>query len=361
MKTAVISVSREGALLGQRVRAAMDGMTCYERAGAESGGEAQTFRRTAALTAEIFSRYDGLLYIMASGIAVRAIAPHIVSKASDPAVLVMDECGKHCISLLSGHLGGANAWAREVSAAVGADAVITTATDVHGRPAPDDIARQLCMRVEPLGALKAVNSAIAEGKPFVWLVDPALPFAERVKDRLRGAGIDALTYGEADGFAAAAVVSEGRLAFSVPHVYLRPRNLFVGMGCRRGAPKAHVRDAFSQVLAAVGAMPWQVKALASVDVKANEPGLLEFAEEMGLPIHFYPAEELKRWADAHQVAISEFVEKTIGVGNVCESAALREAWRGKTLLPKTKFADVTAAVAVGLSVSSASDRGTRKK
>lgn len=112
---------------------------------------------------------------MAAGIAVRAVAPHIVSKASDPAVLVMDECGKHCISLLSGHLGGANAWAREVAAAVGADPVITTATDVHGYRAPDDVARELHMRVEPLGALKPVNSAIAEGKSFLWLVDTEFP------------------------------------------------------------------------------------------------------------------------------------------------------------------------------------------
>ena len=105
MKYAVISVSREGALLGQRVKDGISGEgTLYERKGAESGGEAVYFNRTLALTSDIFTKYDGLLFIMASGIAVRAVAPHVVSKASDPAVLVMDECGKHCISLLSGHL-----------------------------------------------------------------------------------------------------------------------------------------------------------------------------------------------------------------------------------------------------------------
>ena len=361
MKGAVISVSRRGALLGQRVHAALDGITCYERAGAESGEEAVLFQRTFSLTEEIFSRYDGLLYIMASGIAVRAIAPHIASKASDPAVLVMDECGNHCISLLSGHLGGANDWAREIAAAVGADAVITTATDVHGRPAPDDIARKLYMRVEPLAALKPVNSAIAEGKSFAWLVDPELPFAEEVRKKLAALGIVAVLYGEDVPCEAAAVISESQLAVAVPHVYLRPKNLFVGLGCRRGTPEERIRDAFYGALHKTGAESWQVKALASVDVKANEPGLLQFAEHMNLPIHFYPADELKQWADAGHVAVSEFVEKTIGVGNVCESAALREAWQGKTLLPKTKFVDATAAVAVGLSVSSASGRDMKRK
>lgn len=360
MKAAVISVSRKGAELGQRVREACGGITCYERRGAESGGEAELFQRTLALTDEIFGRYDGLLYIMAAGIAVRAIAPHVVSKASDPAVLVMDECGKHCISLLSGHLGGANAWAREVAAAVGADPVITTATDVHGRPAPDDIARMLHMRVEPLSALKAVNSAIAEGKPFCWLIDPALPFAEDIRQRLAALGIEAETY-PGGASSAAAIISEGGLPHSAPHVYLRPKNLFVGLGCKRGASEARIRDAFFGALSEIGAAPWQVKALASVDVKADEKGLLDFAEHMGLPIHFYPPAELKKWADAHHVALSQFVEKTIGVGNVCESAALREAWKGKTLLPKTKFAEATAAVAAGLSVSSASDRAMKRK
>ena len=361
MKAAVISVSREGAELGQRVREACGGITCYERRGAESGGEAQFFQRTLALTDEIFSRYDGLLYIMAAGIAVRAVAPHAASKASDPAVLVMDECGKHCISLLSGHLGGANAWAREVAAAVGADPVITTATDVHGRPAPDDTARVLHMRVEPLEALKPVNSAIAEGKAFLWLVDPALPFVEEIRQRLDAIGIASALYRGGEVCAAAAVISEDDLPVSAPHVYLRPKNLFVGMGCKRGASEARIRDAFFGALGRIGAAPWQVKALASVDVKADEKGLLDFAEHMGLPIHFYPPAELKKWADAHHVELSDFVEKTIGVGNVCESAALREAWKGKTLLPKTKFAEATAAVAAGLSVSSASDRAMRRK
>lgn len=360
MKYAVVSVSKEGARLGQTVRAALSGDgTCYERRGKESGGAAVLFDRTLVLTDEIFGKYDGILYIMASGIAVRAIAPHVVSKAEDPAVLVMDECGKHCISLLSGHLGGANAWTREVAAAAGADPVITTATDVHGRPAPDDAARMLHMRVEPLSALKPVNSAIAEGAPFGWYVDPEFSGADSIEKRLSALGIG--TVSSLSGCQAAAIISERDLPAEMPHVYLRPKNLFVGLGCKRGTPEALVSEAFRQALDKAGAYAYQVKALASIDIKKDEEGLLSFAEHMGLPIHFYPAEELRKCAEENHVDISEFVEKTIGVGNVCESAALREASKGRTLLPKTKFTKVTAAIAVGLSASSASDPDTRKR
>ena len=104
MKYAVISVSKEGAQLGAKVQRALGGDgTLYERYGSESGADAIYFNRTVALTADIFSQYDRILYIMATGIFIRAIAPHVVSKASDPAIVCMDECGMHCISLLSGH------------------------------------------------------------------------------------------------------------------------------------------------------------------------------------------------------------------------------------------------------------------
>lgn len=351
MKYAVISVSKEGARLGQRVRSLLPGGVSYERRGSESGDAADYFTRTLALTSEIFSKYDGLLYIMASGIVVRAVAPHVVSKTSDPAVLVMDECGRHCISLLSGHLGGANAWAREVAAAVGAEPVITTATDVHGRLAPDDAARMLHMRVEPVGALKPVNSAIAEGKSCRWYVDSALSDAAYFKEKLEAFGAkvsDDLENIKNDS--AAVIVTERSISCPVPHVYLRPRNLFVGMGCKRGTPEALIREAFEGALAKAGVRASQVASLASVDLKADEKGLLDFAEHMGLPIHFYPAEELRKCGEEHHVEISEFVEKTIGVGNVCETAALAEASMGKTLLAKTKFTKATAAIAVGSSV-----------
>lgn len=337
MKYAIVSVSKEGAQLGVRVKAGISGEgTLYERKDGASGKEAVYFTRTLALTADIFSCYDGILFIMASGIAVRAIAPHVVSKASDPAVLVMDECGKHCVSLLSGHLGGANAWAREVSAAVGADPVITTATDVHDRRAPDDIARELMMRVEPLAALKPVNTVIAAGRTFRWFLDESVEGSASIATRLKEKGIrtEPLDRLDANAFDACAVITEKTITVKKPFVCLRPKNLFVGIGCKRGTSEELVQSAFTAALAQAGAYPYQVASLASVDAKADEKGLLDFASSMHLPIHFYKAEELKKIAEEYHLESSKFVEKTIGVGNVCQSAALMESMKGKRFCRK---------------------------
>lgn len=355
MKYAIVSVSRTGAQLGVKVKAGISGDgTLYERAGSESGQEAVYFKRTMDLITEIFALYDGIIFIMASGIAVRAIAPHVVSKASDPAVLVMDECGIHCISLLSGHLGGANEWAREIAAATGAEAVITTATDVHGHKAPDDISRELMMRVEPLQALKPVNSLIAEGKEFAWFLDTEITNADIIQDKLAKLGIKCSSTNSLSetNYEGCAVISEQNFDISKPHVYLRPKNLFIGIGCKRGTPEKNIYDAYQDCLKKIGACEYQVVSLASVDVKSDEKGLLDFARHMNLPIHFYRPEELKIIADEYQLEKSSFVEKTIGVGNVCQSAALMESARGRTILPKTKYAGVTMAVAMGLSTLS---------
>lgn len=364
MKCAIISVSRTGALLGSRVKSGITGdITLYERIGAESGNPAEYFRRTLKLTAEIFSDYDGLLFIMASGIAVRAVAPLIVSKARDPAVLVMDECGKHCISLLSGHLGGANAWAREVASAIGADPVITTATDVHEFRAPDDIARELMMRVYPLPALKPINSLIAEGRNVIWFLDEKVNGANSISFRLKEKGIEAIPLEKISDmeFDGCIIISDYTYQQSKPCVFLRPKNLFIGIGCKRGTPENLIRDAYEQALMRCGIYEYQVASLASVDLKADEKGLLDFAFHKNLPIHFYKAEELKRITEDYHLDISQFVEKTIGVGNVCQSAALMESKKGKTVLPKTKFASATVAIAKGLSGSLELDRVIKRK
>ena len=365
MNYAIISVSAEGARLGARVKKELKGTgTLYERKGSESGEEAKYFTRTIALTAEIFSKYDAILFIMATGIVVRAIAPHVVSKASDPAILCMDECGKHCISLLSGHLGGANAWTREVASAAGAEPVITTATDVHGRKSPDDMAREMMMRIEPLDALKPVNSVIAEGRKFLWFIDKTVQGADSIKERFRKEGITLRSSDDMEGhdFEACAIITEGNhIKSKAPYVYLRPQNLYMGIGCKRGTTENLIQDAFEGALKLADAYDYQVASLASVDVKADEKGLLDFAKHKNIPIHFYKAEELKTIADEYSLETSEFVEKKIGVGNICQSAALKEANRGKTLLPKTKFVSATAAIAVGLSVSSVSAPDIKKK
>ena len=142
IKTAILSVSKRGAELGQRIKALVaPHAVCYEKRGRKSGGEAIYFDSLKPHMGDIFKTYDQVLCIMALGIVVRMIAPYIEHKSKDPAIVVVDEAGHHTISLLSGHLGGANEWATTIALAIDSDPVITTATDVNGLPAPDVWAR----------------------------------------------------------------------------------------------------------------------------------------------------------------------------------------------------------------------------
>lgn len=230
--------------------------------------------------------------------------------------------------------------------------VITTATDVHEKRAPDDIARELMMRVEPLDTLKPVNSVIAAGKRFSWFLDYQVEGAKSIRKRLLDIGISCASSDliNENEFDACVIITERNVKCSKPYVYLRPKNLYVGIGCKRGTSEAFIKKAFYAALEKINVYTYQVASLSSVNLKADEKGLLDFAKHIDRPIHFYTVEELRETEAENHIEISKFVEKTIGVGNVCQSAALRESMGGKTLLPKTKFASVTIAIAVGLSV-----------
>ena len=164
-RTAILSVSERGAKLGQRIKSLVAPYAdCFEKDNRPSGGEAIYFDSLKNHIGQIFKDYDQVLCIMALGIVVRMIAPYIEHKSKDPAVVVMDEVGHHVISLLSGHLGGANEWTQSISLAIDADPVITTATDVNGLPAPDVLARHEHLLVDDFQTLINVNSAIVGGQ-----------------------------------------------------------------------------------------------------------------------------------------------------------------------------------------------------
>ena len=159
-RTAILSVSERGAKLGQRIRSLVaPHADCFEKENRPSGGEAIYFDSLKHHIGQIFKDYDQVLCIMALGIVVRMIAPYIEHKSKDPAIVVMDEVGHHVISLLSGHLGGANEWTQSISLAIDADPVITTATDVNGLPAPDVLARHEHLLVDDFHALYAFNKS----------------------------------------------------------------------------------------------------------------------------------------------------------------------------------------------------------
>lgn len=282
-------------------------------------------------TQEHFHKSDGLVYVGAAGIAVRAVAPYVAAKTSDPAVVVIDECGKFVISLLSGHLGGANELTGRIAAVSGAVPVITTATDINGIFAVDEWAkRQNCHIVNPQ-RIKYVSGALLSGqtikiKSFVH-VKGGLPPGVEITDDDNEADVimDIADYPAADS------------------LRLIPRIAVLGVGCRRGTTCKQLEKKFKELLQETGIAESAFCCAASIDLKKDEEGLLEFCEKRRLEFRTYTQEELGNVSG--EFSSSEFVKKTVGVDNVCERSAAA-ASQGNLYYRKISGDGVTMAVAL---------------
>ena len=322
---------------------------------------------------------DAIIFVGATGIAVRAIAPFISGKSVDPAVLVIDEAGRYVISLLSGHLGGANALARTAASLIGAEPVITTATDAEGAFAVDTFAKENGFLLTDLRKAKEVSAKVLRGEklriyadiPMERLVQrPARHEAEIVPAQEIGRADIIISYRthmlnpalpacNTDEIASDHPADAMQLSFSehrnpklsatsadavqVDH----PADQDVGLGARKGVTQAEVAAAVASCLEDAGIDPRAVVALDSIDLKKQEAGILAYSYESGVPFVTYTAEELRTVEGAF--ASSRFVQSVTGVANVCERAAAFAAGRNghaEVLVHKTIHGNVTTAVAV---------------
>jgi len=247
MKIVIYTVTERGRRLAEIIKDGLPSYNCF----------------FTEIADEVFDNCDAIIYVCAVGIAVRKIAPFIKSKLTDPAVIVCDDAGKFVVSLLSGHLGGANALTEEVAAILGAVPVITTASEVNNLPK-------------------------------------------------------------------------------------EPRNIVVGIGCRRGADADSIERAVTITLYNQEISIKRVCAIATVDTKRDEAGLLEFSQLYDLPLVFYTADELKNACG--EFAGSDFVNETVGVDNVCERAAALCGGTDELVIKKTVKDGVTVAASLTRSV-----------
>ena len=333
----IISVTAHGAKLGQRLRkyflaTSHHMVECFEKEGRQSGEAATLFSSMKPHMETWFKTYDKLLFIMATGIVVRMIAPYIKHKSEDPAVVVMDEQGHFAISLLSGHLGGANEWTAEIAQVIGATPVITTATDVNGIPAPDVLARKLECKVEDFDALREVNSALVAGETVKYYVDDTLYFFHQYEAAAKAQGITLIRFNPHTVMGKFLCEEGGE---NVARVIIT--DLFLPVGPRTLAIKDSLLN--------VNRSPKSVAAAASVNVKSDEVGLLAAVEELQWPIHFFTQEEMAPFIEASHIEESNFVKQTIGVGNVCETTALLQAKSQTLLQKKTVYPRTTVAIA----------------
>lgn len=292
------------------------------------------------------SEADAIIFVGATGIAVRAIAPFIHGKAVDPAVLVIDEAGRYVISLLSGHLGGANALSRTAASLIEAEPVITTATDAESAFAVDTFAKENGFLLTDLRKAKAVSAKVLRGEKLRIYSDIPMERLVQRPARHEAEFVPAQDIDRAD-----IIISYRthilKKASQAIGLCLIAKRVHVGLGARKGVTQAEVAAAVATCLEDAGIDPRAVVALASIDLKKQEAGILAYSYESGVPFVTYTAEELRTVEGAF--AGSSFVQSVTGVANVCERAAAFAAGRSghaEVLVHKTIRGNVTTAVAV---------------
>ena len=325
---------------------------------------------------EYFEQVDAIVFVTASGIAVRSVAEHLTHKSKDPAIVCMDECSKHVISLVSGHAGGANALTQMLADVMWATPVITTATDVEGQFSIDDYAREHNLVVTDWAKAKAISAEVlATGAKPVW-VDEAEVSQEEEKNACeickeqKSTGIDVGKI-ENDGCeneigvqklqigSHQVVITPQDVSVDAQTLQLIPRCIVAGVGCKKGIPVDKIEHAVQDAFAKAGLRMEALCAVVSIDLKKEEAGLLEFCETRNVPFETYAAEELQAVPGTYSA--SEFVSGVTGVDNVCERSAVkyasehgmnqgeqllgRQAKHGELLLRKQAYGGVTVALA----------------
>ncbi len=282
-----------------------------------------------------FAERRPVLFIGACGIAVRSIAPHLRSKLTDSPVLVMDEGGRFVIPLVSGHIGGAIALAETIARCMGAEAVITTATDSNGCFAVDLFAKRNQLQILKKEGIKAVSGKLLKGDEVSVCVEGM--DAGKLPDGLRFCAYPPAKPADI-------VISEDPEALLYARCPLKPKEYAVGIGCKKGKGEADLERFFLGQLSHLGLTYEDVFSLASVDRKRTEEGILSLAEKYRIPYDTFSAEQLN--AVCGEFHGSEFVRDTAGVDNVCERAAILACGEGGELILEKQACDgMTIAVA----------------
>ncbi|BFL47478.1 cobalt-precorrin 5A hydrolase [Lactonifactor longoviformis] len=360
MKIAVISFSRSGYALGEALHAGLikEGheVTTYTKSKytkmvldeSQLDIDAKTIRNVkqfakpvdesiGAWTSLRFQNSDALIFIGACGIAVRAIAPYVKDKKKDPAVVVVDEQGNYAISLLSGHIGGANALTLDVSRITGAKPVITTATDINEKFAVDVFAKRNGFYISDMGLAKDVSAALVAGKEVGFYSD--FPWIGELPEGLK------IAHEDEERPELGIAITSSYLEHPFVHtLYLVPRVITLGLGCRKDTVKEEIQNAVRKACDEQLIPTVAMEQVVSIDLKKDEPGILEYCRERNLPFITYTKEELAQVEG--KFTKSEFVESITGLDNVCERSAVKGSEDGRLIVRKHAENGVTVALAM---------------
>ncbi|WP_066498318.1 cobalt-precorrin 5A hydrolase [Abyssisolibacter fermentans] len=284
----------------------------------------------------LIKEYDVIVFVMATGIVVRMIADHIVHKSVDPAVLVLDEKGAFVISLLSGHLGGANDMAKKLASDIGAVPVITTASDVNNSIAVDTLAMKLNCHILNMNSAKDITAMIVNGEEVGIISE--IPIAFDLPKNIELITIDKQESKKGIIY----IGNKTNMKFIKPVSQIVPRNIVLGIGCRRGTTKEKIFELIQKSFKELQIHLSAINTISTVDVKKDEIGILDIAKHFKAKLDIINRSEIAKIE--HKFESSDFVKKTIGVGAVCEPCGYIASKQGKCLLKKTKLSGVTLSV-----------------
>lgn len=358
--TAIVAISRRGTAIGARVRDALgeDAALYVERRFADGVEGAIAFDLPVRpLVGRLFAECDRLVLMMPVGASVRLLAAHIRDKRTDAAVASVDDGGRFAVSLLSGHVGGGDALAERVADAIGATAVITSASHALGTLAIDLLGREFGWRIEASSAMVTrASAAVVNGEPVGvyqdsgernwWGADKPLPPNLKVCDtpdalaRFRNA---LLISDRVDILDRVAAFNPRTLVVYRPRtlVVYRPRSLVVGIGSRRGVGVEELELLLRCTFAESALSPNAIKCIATAELKHDEAAIGQLAERLSVPVRYYGADELNATPGPSGASESQ---RLLGIVGVAEPAALL-ASGGSIVVPKVKSASATLAVA----------------
>jgi cobalt-precorrin 5A hydrolase len=335
---AVITITKHGIEIARRIKSKLPEADLFGQAKfTDSGSDIRWFTDpTTKLVGDLFRSYDALICVFSLGAVIRLIAPHLVDKKTDPAVLVIDDRANHVISALSGHIGGANALTKLVAAAIGAQPVITTAADVNETIAVDLVGREYGWIIEDNTNVTRVSAfMVNEEKVALYQDSGEVQWSDR---KLPGnvVKVGKLEDVLRDEFKGALVISDG--LFNYPKileksVIYRPKSLVIGIGLHWDTPREVIESGVVRTLTENGLSAKSIRNLASVNRGAKVKGLEEFASEHSFPIEIYEKDAL---AAVQVPNPSSTVQKFEGTASVAEAASLLSS-KGNLVVPKQKF------------------------
>ena len=335
MKVACLSFTDKGRDIGRKLEKYGDKKDfleiCHYENSEVEGGIKSIFEK-------IVKEYEGIVFISATGIAVRMISPYIIDKTVDPAVVVVDDLGRYSISLLSGHIGGGNRLCEIVGEILGAKPIITTASDGRNIEAVDIFAMRKGYVMENMEEVKKITSMMVNDKRIGYFSE--MEGHIKYDNLVFIYGLENIKEYEDKLDGVLCISSIKQIDINIPHVILRPKNLNIGVGCKKGTSGKEIINAILDVLDKNNFSSNSIKSINTIEIKSDELGILEAASYFKCTRNIYTIEEIKMVEEKFEK--SDFVKRNVGVYCVSEPCAYLSG--GEIVVGKTKYNGITVAV-----------------